>query len=718
MADHEETSSQLNIEGDVGAGSAIGSGQVTADLIAGRDIILQDITPSEREERLQQLSQRLARYVDSLERVVQAPGAVTRPQHPYLGLTPYTLNHHRQFWGRERLTRELVQRVAPPDSLDTHLLILYGAPGVGKTSLVRAGLQPHLIRRGHLPFYIHIWRQTPTDSFYRLFLEEAEPAVSLLHVLTWMTQATGKRLYLIFDQFEAFLGPHFNNRQRANFIAQLGECLQVRDLDVVFILVVRTEQYAGFNAFKPCIPTIFHNEQEVPPLSRGEALAAITRPLTELSDQEVFTPDLLEVILDDLDDQGVDPTQLQIVCDTLWERRGPDGAPVNAETYHKAGGRKGILGHYLQSLLERHIKPQYQDLSRAVLVSLLSSEGKPAAKTRQQLARSLGDSPELDRVLNDLGDLGLIYAETDASGQMVYALSHRYLEKVIELDPDAIDRNRAEECLEAGLREFRLHQFALAEHTYQFIKRQVDKGVLAISPEAEALWQRSRKVSAFRHLMFRVLIVILLSPLLAIPALGFGILVRQADPATRLDTAQPLVYVFIGLAAALAASFTNGLGATIATLLEYRFSHWPLWRRFGLFLLSLLSPGVAIGILGALVQPSGAIVLQRPEQSLVLGLIASLFLGLALYLSLPRERQQSWWGQMRSSVIAGLTFGLLLAAVIFLGDSIGGGDFSEIQRKVLWIEVPVYLTTLTTIFAFGLEVGDRLLLGPPRSSCI
>jgi hypothetical protein len=710
MADHEETKSQLNIGRDVGPGAAVDHGQVFAEYIAGGDITVQKVIPSERQELLQQLSQRLARYVDSLERVVQTPGAITKPQRPYLGLTPYTLNHHRQFWGREQLIQELVQRVAPPDGLDTRLLILYGAPGVGKTSLVRAGLQPHLVRRRYLPFYIHIWRQTPTDSFYRLFLEEAEPAVSLLHVLAWMTQATGRRLYLIFDQFEAFFGPHFDNRQRANFVAQLGECLQVRDLDVVFILVVRTEQYAGFNSFKPYIPTIFHNEQDVPPLSREEALAAITRPLAELSDQEVFTPDLLEVILDDLDDQGVDPTQLQIVCDTLWESRGLGGASVNAETYHKAGGRKGILGQYLQALLERHIKPQYQDLSRAVLVSLLSSEGKPAAKTRQQLTYSLGDLPELDSVLNDLGNLGLIYAEAEASGQMVYALSHRYLEKVIELDPDAIGRKRAEELLETGLREFRLHQFALAEHTYQFIKRQVDSGVLIIPPAAAALWQRSQKTSVLRRLIFRVLMVILFGPILFIPALGSGILTWQLVPTLSPDWSQTLV--FTCLTAAVIGSFVNGLGVAVNTALEYQLPHWSRWKRLWLFLLAM---GGALGTLMLLLEPSGMTVFQSPVEALVTGLLIGLFFGLALYLSLPPERKQSWGGKMRPSVIAGLVFGLLLAATVVLGQGSGGSELDEIQAKMLWVELPIYFTTVTTTFAFGLEVGDRLLLGPPPS---
>jgi hypothetical protein len=726
MIDSEKNNSQVNIEGDVGSGSAIGDGQVTAGnimdadqiragYIAGRDIIFQNVPASEREERPRQLGQRLDNYVECLEKIVRAPDDLPKPRHPYLGLTPYTLSDHPQFWGRERLIQELAQKIATADRLDTRLLIVYGAPGVGKTSLLQAGLQPYLIRQGHLPFHIPVWRQPPIHAFYSLALEGIDPQeVTLLQALTWINHVTKRRIYLIFDQFEAFFGNEFSDLQRAHFIAQLGECLQVGTLPAVFILAIRTEQFAEFNSFQPRIPDIFRNELEVPPLTRSEATEAITRPVGGTSDQGVFAPELLEVMLDDLEDGGIVPAELQIVCDTLWNYHVASGVPVDVETYRRAGGPKGILGQYLQSLLERRVRKQYRDLSRSALVALLSSEGKPTAKTHEQLARSLGDTPELDGALTDLTNLGLIYAETDTSGHKIYAISHHYLEKVIQVDPNAIELKRAEEMLEAGLRQFSQHGFSLAEHTYQFIKRRVEAGGLGIPSEAEALWQLSQRASALRHLTFRALVMIVLAPLMAIPALVWGNLDRQIGPAPPADGVQTLIYLFIGIAAALMTAFTNGLGAVAATLIEYRFAHWSQWRKLGLFASLLLVPGLSIGILGALAQPSGGTILVNQRQSLIWGVICGLFFGLALYLSVPRQREPGLWRQVRWGVVAGPICGLLLALALLASDRLLGTELPAAQQTILLFAAPAYLTTLTLSFAFGIGIADRLLLGSWR----
>ena len=65
---------------------------------------------------------------------------------PYRGLLPYDQAHEAVFYGRERLTAELAGKLA-----GTGIVMVTGASGAGKTSLLQAGLVPALARGVQVP---------------------------------------------------------------------------------------------------------------------------------------------------------------------------------------------------------------------------------------------------------------------------------------------------------------------------------------------------------------------------------------------------------------------------------------------------------------------------------------------------------------------------------------------------------------------------------------
>src|SRR5580704_4587095 len=65
---------------------------------------------------------------------------------PYRGLLPYDQDHEAVFYGRERLTAELAGKIA-----GTPIVMVTGASGAGKTSLLQAGLVPALVRGVQVP---------------------------------------------------------------------------------------------------------------------------------------------------------------------------------------------------------------------------------------------------------------------------------------------------------------------------------------------------------------------------------------------------------------------------------------------------------------------------------------------------------------------------------------------------------------------------------------
>jgi hypothetical protein len=67
------------------------------------------------------------------------PIAVTRPARPYPGLRPFEQEEWTIFFGREQMIDEVIDRLA-----QNRLVLIHGASGSGKSSLVRAGVLPKL----------------------------------------------------------------------------------------------------------------------------------------------------------------------------------------------------------------------------------------------------------------------------------------------------------------------------------------------------------------------------------------------------------------------------------------------------------------------------------------------------------------------------------------------------------------------------------------------
>ncbi len=114
---------------------------------------------------------------DAGHAVAGAPAqAVVDEQHPWLGLASFTEETRGFFHGREEEVAELGRRVQRK-----LLTILFGQSGLGKTSILRAGIVPRLRPEGYCPVYVRI-DYSP---------ESPAPAEQIKQAIFRATEATG-----------------------------------------------------------------------------------------------------------------------------------------------------------------------------------------------------------------------------------------------------------------------------------------------------------------------------------------------------------------------------------------------------------------------------------------------------------------------------------------------------------------------------------------------
>jgi hypothetical protein len=452
---------------------AVISGQVTGDVHIGDKVY----THSSLEELDDYLARAVADYrAQMYQRMYQASRRQTSADHPYKFLNAFDLEDSRFFFGREAAAETLYQKV-----LSDRLTVLHARSGAGKTSLLNAGLSPRLISEGFLPVYTRP-HDDPTEALKRRMAPPSRrPWPQLLAPLSLheflglvcahLSQTQEQELVVILDQFEEFFVFLPEPDLRQPFVNGLGECYEDESLPVRFVIGIRGDYFTDLADFERRLPNVFHNEHRLEPMTRDEASAAISQPLTYLSPPHVYEPALLDVLLDDLTREGLEPPHLQIVCTHLYETLGPAETLIREDRYQALGRTEGILGNYLRREIEK--LGQDAPLARVILTELITSENTRRALSTDELREHLfhrRDLIRLDGVLAALINARLLRRE-EIEGVVRYELVHEYLIGQIRAWVTAEDlrAKQARETLGRALANWRAHTWLMDEASLTFV---------------------------------------------------------------------------------------------------------------------------------------------------------------------------------------------------------------------------------------------------------
>jgi WD40 repeat protein len=395
--------------------------------------------------------------------------AAGSPPTPFKGLAPFqdTELDAQLFCGRDREREVIVANL-----LASRLTVLYGASGVGKTSLLRAAVTPALRRIPDAAVVLYSsWAGDP-----RRGLGEAidaavgiESSGSLAERLAAASQAVGGDVYAILDQFEEYFLYH----ERDEFADELAAAIREPGLRANFLLGLREDALAKLDAFKGRIPNLFANYLRLDHLDRQGGRTAILGPIeryNELTGERVeVDPELVEAVLDQVaagevdvgragrggverDKDRIEAPYLQLVLERLWQVERERGSSVlRLATLRELGGAEAIVRAHLERALGS-LEPTEQDVAATMFDHLVTPSGSKIAHRPRDLAQyaEVGES-EVMPVLDALGRERIVRAVDGAGGGERYEIFHDVLadgvlawraRRVIERDREEAHRRQ------------------------------------------------------------------------------------------------------------------------------------------------------------------------------------------------------------------------------------------------------------------------------------
>lgn len=390
----------------------------------------------------------------------------------YPGLGAFADFQADLFFGRDREINELYNLVVAEKAT-----VLFAQSGVGKSSLLNAGLIPKLKGEDLLPVNIRFKGWEKEESPAGIFLSAFSPFFSPDHIpypvvaddlpvweyIKACRFPSGYSPVILFDQFEELF--NFSPAGRAAFIEGLAELLHSspppRVLEhyrsiagelsdettkawcsqpvLKMIFSIRSDRLFELNEVSRSIPYLLRNRYELKPLTAKNAEDCIRKPAIKTGHYFETTPfdyseDALAEIIEHLagNNEEVESTQLQIVCEQIEKKVRAQQRPdekfmVVPALYEGKEGLKGFVNNYYHQRLEEIKDTGDRELVENVLETKLIFNNRRIIINEQPLLESLNNKSGL---LGKLLDTRIL-REDYFKGSKIYEISHDSLAAII-----------------------------------------------------------------------------------------------------------------------------------------------------------------------------------------------------------------------------------------------------------------------------------------------
>lgn len=397
---------------------------VGAALPVSIDSVIAKATAVDPVERYATADAFLAAFGLACGATLPAPESVyTEVDNPYKGLHAFGETDEDDFYGRDALVAELIAAVA-----EHRLVAVVGPSGIGKSSVVRAGLVPAL-RDGGLPGS-RTW--VISDMFPGTYPYE-ELAAALLRVAVHRPEEiedelardelgirrVAKRilpaeseLLLVVDQFEELFTLTADEEIRRRFLNGLTELAADSRARVRVVITMRAD-FLDHPLRYPEFGELFKAGMVAVTIPADDDLAAAIEGPAEAAGVR-FEPGLVSRIIADVRDQPGGLPLLQYALTELFAARTTD--LLTAHSYEATGGVVGALGSRADELWEQ-LGERGRTAARHVFLRLVTVDAggqDTRRRVRQRELRQLElDASALDEIFRRYGEHRLLTFDRD-----------------------------------------------------------------------------------------------------------------------------------------------------------------------------------------------------------------------------------------------------------------------------------------------------------------
>jgi len=419
---------------------------------------------------------------------------------PYRFLDYFDTEDSDFFFGRDQEISQLI------DLIQQHrLTVLFGRSGIGKTSLIKAGVMARLL--GHdeehlseaevwLPIYARC-EDEPVANIRRAALQRVEEEdydlgdiaelEQLADLLSAVASTSQRRVVVFLDQAEE-LFVKLGGPARDSSIEQLKHCLTNGDERISLVLGIREDYLGELYELHDELPNVMENLYRLRKLDKQQAEQAIVQPAANFGLQ--IERKLVDQLVEDLAREGVEPVELQVVCDRLYEQKSAGSDTITQRDYQKLGGAPKILGEYLDYALSQ-LPILERRVARAILKQMAVSSELKATRSLERIAQELGqDARSVERVLAKLVDFRLLRGLAKDK-QRNYELIHEQLIQQVDewMSEEELKLRDVQDLLTRELNNFQKFDLLMANEELHIIDDHRQE--LSISPEEMELIIRS-----------------------------------------------------------------------------------------------------------------------------------------------------------------------------------------------------------------------------------
>ncbi|WP_170064046.1 nSTAND1 domain-containing NTPase [Halomonas heilongjiangensis] len=392
---------------------------------------------------------------------VETPGPPPwRETNPYRGLEAFTSENAAFFFGREVLTCELIETIARAHG---EILTLVGNSGVGKSSIVMAGLfaalrsrhwpgdldrpwprpltdshrwQSVVIRPGERPLkslalgFVRLWLDDPAEidaqanAWARNFREGSElvdlTAAARERQAVLTGDAAPSRLLLYVDQGEE-LYIRAEPAEATRFAALLAQA--AAEPGLLILTSLRSDFYGRHQADTALFPV--SRRIDVPPLTRAELEEVIAKPAARLG-ARFDTPDIVTVIAEAADREPGALPLLSFLMAEAWDAMRRD---ERAEGVLRFPVEMVDIGKPLTERAEAFLAadPGCEEALRRLLTLRLAHVPKEGEVVRRRAVQSECRSDEWSVALALAGSGWRLLTTSEVGGEATVEVAHEML---------------------------------------------------------------------------------------------------------------------------------------------------------------------------------------------------------------------------------------------------------------------------------------------------